>query len=172
MRASLQRGRLTVTLGGLGLLALGLSVMLNPIGALAEGVALVGWILVIIGALTLLAAAIQGRIPPRGRWVDVAVGVIELVPGIVLAAAASALTETVWCILGAYVLVAGVHTAIDAPGPGVRVAGVVMGVLGAVVMGASLLNPVLGMLAACLVLAVAGVVELVCSLRYVRGARQ
>lgn len=172
MLASLQRGRLTVTLCGLGLLALGLAIMVNPIGALAEGVALVGWILVIIGALTLLAAAIQGGIPPRDGWVDVAAGALDLALGIVLVAGASSLTEAVWPLLGAYVLVVGAHTVADAPGVGVRVAGVVCAALGAAVVAVSLASSVLGMLLACLVLIVAGIIELVCSFRYARGGHR
>lgn len=172
MRVTLQRSRLTVSLCGLGLLALGLSIMLNPIGALAEGVALVGWILVIIGALTLLAAAIQGGIPPRGGWVDVVAGALDLALGIVFVAGAPSLTELVWPLLGVYVLVVGVHTVVDAPGVGVRVAGVVCAALGAAVVALSLANSVIGMLLACLVLIVVGVIELVCSFRYARVARR
>lgn len=172
MRASLQRSRLTVVLCGLGLLALGLSVMVNPIGALEEGVALVGWILVIIGALTLLAAAIQGGMPPRRGWTDIVVGGVDLVLGVVLVTASASLVDAVWSILGIYVLLAGVHTVADAPGAGVRVAGVVCAALGASVVAFSLANPVLGMLVACLAFVVAGVIELVCGLRYARGTQQ
>lgn len=165
MRASLQRSRLTVVLGGLGMLALGLSVMVNPIGALAEGVALVGWILVIVGALTLLAAALQGGVPPRRGWADIVVGGLDLVLGIVLVAASASLVGSVWLVLGAYVLLTGVHTVLDAPRLGSRIAGGVVAALGAVVIVASCGSSVLGMLACCLVLVVAGVIELVCGLR-------
>lgn len=165
MHKFLRRNRLTVTLLGVGLLALGLAVLLNPIGAMEDGVSMVGWILVIVGALTLLAAVLQQGLPPRHGWGDVAVAVLEIVPGIALVAAPGAFVDTIWGILGVYVLVSGVHTLLGARSVGSRICGVFVCVLGVMVVAASVHGSVLGMLVACLALIVDGVIQLVLGLR-------
>lgn len=165
MREKLGRGRLTLTLSGLGFLALGLAVLLNPIGALEDGVSMVGWILVIVGALTVLASVLQGGLPPRGReWVDIVVAALEVVPGIVMVAAPGLLVDAIWTILGLYVVVAGVHVIAEAATVGPRIAGGFVCALGVATIAAAAAGPVFGMLVACLVLMVTGIIELVCGL--------
>lgn len=165
LRSDLRRDRLTVIISGLGLLVLGLSVLVNPIGARESGVSMLGWILIIVGGLTLLSAVIQDGFPPRGGWCSAGIALLEIVPGIVMVAIPGALTTSAWSIMGLYELLMGIHTVLDGDSVATRLAGVFVAALGLVTVVIPFFGPVFGMLVAALTLVIDGIVQLVIGLR-------
>lgn len=165
MKPHLRRSRLTITLMGFGLIVLGLSILLSPIGDPQAGVSTLGWILVIIGALTLLSAVIQHGLPPRGGQGDVLVGAAELVFGLVLVIGAAGLVDAAWTLMGVLVIVTGLHSIVDGTSAGGRVAGAVVCALGVVAALVPLAGSVLGMIVDSAVLVVDGIVQLVLGFR-------
>lgn len=172
------RSKLTVILTGVALLVLGIAILVNPIGALQGLVSGLGWILVIVGALTLVSIAIGGKLPPKGQAGDLVAAVVEIALGVVMVAAPAALVECVWTLLGVLVLLTGIGDVVDSgvlegkDADGSRhvvvarlVSGVLTVALGVAAICMPLLGPVFGMLFAALALILDGIGELVTGAR-------
>ena len=112
-RSPLARGRVTVAVGGVVLVALGAAVFANPDRTLGLVTALLGWALVLVGACLAIEALLrrreQGSLAPR-----VAAGVCLAAFGALVAARPALFVSYVVALLGAVVLLTGVADCAEA----------------------------------------------------------
>jgi uncharacterized membrane protein HdeD (DUF308 family) len=158
-----------VLLTGIVMVVLGIAVLINPIGAVETLVRIMGWVLVVYGALTLVNAFMKGD-PVRNSPTMLFLGGACLIVGLVMAIASQALVSFVWTIIGIIVFLTGVLDIIEAgafrsAGNPLAVpattSGVITAVLGAIVIICPLFSAALGMLLAAVALLVDGITEII-----------
>ncbi len=110
---SFTRTKPIVLLTGLAMTALGIAVLINPIGAVDALVRIIGWILVAYGVVTLVLAFVRGD-PINNARADLAISVLFLILGIVMAFFSGGFVKVVWSIIGALVFVTGVLDVLEA----------------------------------------------------------
>jgi uncharacterized membrane protein HdeD (DUF308 family) len=158
-----------VLLTGIVMVVLGIAVLVNPIGAVETLVRIMGWVLVVYGALTLVNAFMKGD-PVRSSPTMLFLGGACLIVGLVMAIASQALVSFVWTIIGIIVFLTGVLDIIEAgafrsAGSPLAVpattSGVITAVLGTIVIICPLFSAALGMLLAAVALLVDGITEII-----------
>ena len=107
-----RRTKAAVILMGVGLLALGIALFVAPIGATMLIVSLVGWVLVVTGAVTLLNC--WAHRSAELRQADLVIGLIEAVPGMCLVLWPQVFVAFVYVLVGVIILVTGVNDVVEA----------------------------------------------------------
>lgn len=107
-----RRTKAAVILMGVGLLALGIALFVAPIGATLLIVSIVGWVLVITGAVTL--ANCWAHRSAELRQADLVTGLVEAVPGMCLVLWPQVFVAGVYVLVGVIILVTGVNDLVEA----------------------------------------------------------
>lgn len=167
-----RRTRVTVILMGTALLALGVAMFVSPIGATLLIVQTVGWILVAVGAVTLLNC--WAHRSAELRQADLVVGLLELVPGALFVTMPDAFVAAVYVVIGVIILVTGINDVTEAlavrrlglPGAGWRlVLGVLTLAVGAFVVASPFAMAEFVMLVAAVALIFDGITEILAGVR-------
>ena len=107
------RGRITIAVTGIALVALGAAVFANPDRTLGLVTALLGWALVLVGACVLVEALLrrreEGSLAPR-----VVLGCVVAALGLLIALRPALFVTYVVALLGAVVLLTGVADCLEA----------------------------------------------------------
>lgn len=163
-----RRTKAAVILMGIALLVLGVAMFVAPIGATLLIVSIVGWTLVIAGAITLANSWMHRAV--ELRQADLVIGLLEAVPGMCLVVWPSAFVAAVYVLIGIIVVVTGVNDVVEAfatrrlgfPGWGWRlVLGILTLVAGAFVVVSPFTMAEFVMLVAGLALVFDGITEIV-----------
>lgn len=163
------RTKPVILLTGLVMVVLGIAILINPIGAVEALVRILGWVLVVYGAIALVAAFAKGD-PVKNNPGELAIGAITLVPGLIMGIFPGQLVSFVWTIIGIIVVLTGVLDIAEAgdfrrvgsplAGPATA-AGVITVLLGIVVIVAPMFSLTVGMLFAAMALFVDGLTEII-----------
>ena len=169
MRNRFARTKPAILLTGVLMVALGIAVLINPIGAVQTLVRLMGWVLVAYGALTLVMAFAKGD-PFQQAPGELAMGCVALLPGFVMGLFPGVFVEFVWTFLGVIILITGVLDVMETSEfrrmrsplatPAI-VSGVITIILGVIVILVPMASAALGMLLAAVALLVDGVTEII-----------
>lgn len=168
-RNSFSRSKSTILLSGVVMVSLALAVLINPIAAVVTLVRIIGWVLVVYGAITLASAFMRGD-PVRNAPADLAIGAFTAVPGLIMALFPNTFVSFVWTFIGVIVLLTGVLDIFEAGdlrrfGSALALpataSGVITAVLGLMVVIAPFFSLEVGMLLAAAALLVDGVTEIV-----------
>lgn len=166
---TLARTKPIVLLTGVAMVALGIAVLINPIGAIETLVRIMGWILIVYGGIT-LASAFLGGDPMNNAPAELAMGAMALVPGLVMAFWPNFLVGAVWTIIGVIVLITGIldileageHRRVRSPlAMPATVSGVITAVLGALVIMCPFYSAALSILVAAIALLIDGITEII-----------
>jgi len=169
MQNRFARTKGVVLLTGIVMVVLGIAVLVNPIGAVETLVRIMGWVLVVYGALTLVNAFMKGD-PVKNAPAMLGLGGVAVVVGLIMALAANSLVSFVWTIIGIIVLATGVFDIMEA-GDFRKVgsplalpataSGVITAILGAVVIICPLFSAAFAMLLAAVALLIDGITEII-----------
>lgn len=163
------RTKPVILLTGVVMVALGIAVLINPIGAVEALVRIVGWIFIAYGAITLVAAFLKGE-PVKNNPGELVVGALALIPGLIMVIFPHQLVGFVWTIIGIIVLATGILDVVEASdfrrvgsplAMPATIAGVITAVLGLIVIVAPMFSLTVGMLLAAVALFVDGVTEII-----------
>lgn len=163
------RTKPAVLLTGVLMVALGIAVLVNPIGAVETLVRLIGWVLVAYGVLTLIMAFVKGD-PMRDAPSEIALGIITFVPGLIMGLFPKVFVGIVWTFLGIIILATGVLDVFEASdlrrarnplAASATVSGIITILLGVLVILVPMASAALGMLVAAAALLIDGVTEII-----------
>lgn len=169
MESRFVRTKGVILLTGIAMTALGIAILINPIGALETIVRIMGWILLVYGAVSIVPAIIRGN-GFRESVGDMGLGILAAVLGLVMVIAPQFVVTFVWTIIGVVILLTGVLDIIEAGrfrrmgsslGIPATASGGICVVLGILVILVPLASPTLGMLVAAMALLIDGVTEII-----------
>ena len=169
MADKFSRTKGVILLTGIVMVALGIAVLINPIGALVTIVRIMGFVFVAYAILTLVPAFMRGN-PVQDAPAELALGVVAALVGLLMAIAPDFVVTFVWTIIGIIILATGVLDVIEAGafrrvgsplGIPATVSGTITAILGVLVIAVPTLSPTLGMLVAAVALLIDGVTEII-----------
>ena len=169
MNNTYARSKAVILLTGIVMVALGIAVLINPIGALETIVRIMGWVLVAYGVVTLVPAVLRGNVL-KDSPADLLVAIVALVPGLVMGIAPNSVMKFVWTVIGAIILItgvldimeAGVYRRVGSPlGLPATTSGAICVILGVLIIAVPLASPTLGMLVAAVALLIDGITEII-----------
>ena len=108
----LRRNKIVTVVLGIAIVALGVAVIANPDGATLLVTRIVGWVLVGMGAIGLVGSLFRGI--KAASPVDLVIGGLQLVFGILIAVMPKTFASALFIVLGAVVLLSGIGTISDA----------------------------------------------------------
>lgn len=166
-----RRTKAATILMGVALLVLGIAMFVSPIGATLMIVSIVGWTLVVVGAVTLLNCWMHRS--PALQQADLVIGLVELVPGALMVAMPGAFVTIIYVLIGVIILVTGINDVTEAsarrrlglPSGGLMVMGVLTLVAGAFVIVSPFAMAEFVMLIAGLALLYDGITEIIAGVR-------
>lgn len=168
----LARNKRTAILAGILFIILGIMIWVTPVLALESLVTFMGWALLIVGIVTLVAAMPVSALFSTGIS-DFIVVLLEVIPGLIMILAPGFVVAWVWILIGIYVVISGIHDVQEASvsralgGSWVPAAicGVATAILGLMVMMMPGYSATLAMMFAGLVLIFDGITELIHGIR-------
>ena len=166
------RSKAVILLTGIVMVALGIAVLVNPIGALGVLVRIMGVVLIAVAAFTLVPAFTRGN-PLQDARVELALGIIAAIVGLIMVIAPESVVSFVWTIVGIVILGTGLLDIVEAGtfrrvgsplGIPATASGAICVVLGVLVIAVPMASPTLGMLVAAVALLIDGVTEIIFAL--------
>lgn len=166
------RSKATILITGCVMVAMGIAVLINPIGAMETIVRILGWIMVAFGIVTIATAAMRGNMFEDSPG-ELALGLVCLIPGLVMGIAPGFVVKFVWTVIGIIIFITGVLDIMEAGtfrrtrsplALPATVSGIICVVLGLFVIFVPLASPTLGMLVAAVALLVDGLTEIIFAL--------
>lgn len=172
MDNNLPRSKGNVLLTGVVMIALGIVILVNPIGALETIVRLMGFVIIGYGVLALVPHFLN-RNGANGVTTDVGIGAIAAIVGLVMAIFPHFVVSVVWTVIGVFILLTGVLDIMEsrtlransgALGWAATGSGVLCVLLGILVICVPMASPTLGMLVAAAALIINGITEIIFAL--------
>jgi uncharacterized membrane protein HdeD (DUF308 family) len=169
METRFARSKGSIIITGCVMVAMGIAVLINPIGAMETIVRILGWILVAFGVVTIVSSMMRSNVLQDNPG-ELALGILCLVPGLIMGIAPGFVVKFVWTIIGIIILITGVLDIMEAGsyrrtrsplGVPATASGVICVILGLLVILVPLASPTLGMLVAAVALLVNGLTEII-----------
>lgn len=166
---SFTRTKPIVLLTGLAMTALGIAVLINPIGAVDALVRISGWILVVYGVISLVLAFVRGD-PVNNAKADLAISALALIFGLIMAFFSAGFVKFIWNIIGLFVFITGVLDVLEAGtfrrdgsplALPATVSGIITALLGLAVLILPFFTVEIAMLLAAVALVVDGITEII-----------
>ncbi|MBR3157683.1 MAG: DUF308 domain-containing protein [Atopobiaceae bacterium] len=166
------RSKAVILLTGIVMVAIGIAVLINPIGALEVIVRITGWLLVAYGVILIVPSVMRGN-SLQNVSTDFVLGVVAALCGLVMGIAPSFVVSFIWTLIGIGILATGVLDILEAGrfrrvgsplGLPATTSGAICVLLGLLVIFVPLASPTLGMLVAAVALLIDGVTEIIFAL--------
>ncbi len=163
------RSKAVILLTGIVMVAVGIAVLINPIGALELIVRITGWLSVLYGAILIVPSVMRGN-PLQNVTTDFVLGVVAAVFGLVMGIVPGFVVSFIWTLIGIAILMTGVLDIMEAGrfrrvgsplGLPATTSGAICVLLGILVILVPLASPTLGMLVAAVALLIDGVTEII-----------
>lgn len=163
------RTKPTILLTGVVMVALGIAVLVNPIGALEVIIRIMGWILVAYALITIVPLVMQGK-PIQSVLTDVWFAGVAGIVGLIMGIFPNFMLTFVWTLIGIMVLATGLLDIMEAKNyrrdrsplaTPATASGAICAALGALVIFMPLLSPTMAMLVGAIALIVNGVTEII-----------